>query len=131
MAVGIAGGVEAATRQMADEALKYAWDDHAEWRARLEAERSAQSESLDALARHESPMHAMYVHKTIRNHIREDDFVVYDGGDFCHFGRASTPALSPRTWLYLPTSGMLGQSLPTALAAKTRISEPAGVHVHG
>ena len=131
VAVGIAGGVEAATRQMADEALKYAWDDHAEWRARLEAERSAQAESLDALARHESPMHAMYVHKAIRNHIRDDDFVVYDGGDFCHFGRASTPALSPRTWLYLPTSGMLGQSLPTALAAKARVSEPAGVHVHG
>ena len=118
VAVGIAGDVEAVTRQMADEALKYAWDDHAEWRARLEAERSAQAESLDALARHESPMHAMYVHKAIRNHIRDDDFVVYDGGDFCHFGRSSTPALSPRTWLYLPTSGMLGQSLPTALAAK-------------
>ena len=118
VAVGIAGDVEAVTRQMADEASKYDWSDRTEWHARLEAERSAQAESLDALAKHESPMHAMYVHKAIRNHIRDDDFVVYDGGDFCHFGRASAPALSPRTWLYLPTSGMLGQSLPTALAAK-------------
>ena len=116
--VGIAGDVEAVTRQMADEASKYEWSDHVEWRARLDAESASQAESLDALARHESPMHAMYVHKVIRNHIREDDFVVYDGGDFCHFGRAFTPAQSPRTWLYLPTSGMLGQALPTALAAK-------------
>ena len=131
VAVGIAGDVEAVTRQMADEASKYEWSDHVEWRARLDAESASQAESLDALARHESPMHAMYVHKVIRNHIREDDFVVYDGGDFCHFGRAFTPALSPQ-YLVVPADLRYARAGPADGArGQARVSEPSGVHVHG
>ncbi len=118
VAVGIVGDVEAVAMQLAEEAVKYRWTPLTAWLKRLNVEREAQAESLESLAQPESPMHATYVHKAIRNQIRADDFMVFDGGDFCHFGRAYAPALSPKRWWYLPTSGMLGQSLPTALAAK-------------
>jgi acetolactate synthase I/II/III large subunit len=63
-------------------------------------------------------MHAMYVHKTLGNMLRPDDCLVFDGGDFCHFGRAYLPSRQPRRWWYVPTLGMLGSALPTAIAAK-------------
>ena len=63
-------------------------------------------------------MHATQVHKTLQSFLRADDYLVFDGGDFCHFARAYLPALTPRSWLYVSTLGMLGTALPTALAAK-------------
>jgi acetolactate synthase-1/2/3 large subunit len=58
------------------------------------------------------------VHKTLASLLRPDDYLCFDGGDFCHFGRALLPALQPRSWWYVPTLGMLGSSLPTALAVQ-------------
>ncbi len=120
--VGIVGDVDAVARQITAEASKYAWKD-SDWLARLNEQRAVQRKMLDALAGNDAPMHAVYVHKTVRQHIRQNDFVVYDGGDFCHFGRAYNPALSPYTWWYLPPLGMLGQSIPTAIAAKAAYPE--------
>ena len=60
----------------------------------------------------------MFVHTVLRPFLRDDDYLVFDGGDFCHFGRAFLPAVRPRSWWYLPGLGMLGPALPTALAAK-------------
>ena len=125
VAVGIHGDVEAVARQLTDEAAKREWRD-LPWLSRLEAECEAQRQELEALAARDAQtreMHAAFVHKTVRNHIRHDDFVSYDGGDFCHFGRAYNPALSPKTWWYLPPLGMLGQALPTAIAAKAAYPE--------
>ena len=50
--------------------------------------------------------------------LRPDDCLVFDGGDFCHFGRSFLPALKPKHWFNVSSLGMLGSSLPTALAAK-------------
>ncbi len=117
VAVGIVGDIGAISRQLVEEAAKHQWNE-LDWLKRMDDEREAQQRELDALAVNESPMHALFVHKMLRNQIGHRDFVSYDGGDFCHFGRAYTPALSPKTWWYLPPLGMLGQALPTAIAAK-------------
>ena len=122
VAVGIHGDVEAVARQMAEEASKRKWGD-LPWLSRLNDERVAQQGELESLALNESPMHATFVHKAVRHHIGSEDIVSYDGGDFCHFGRAYSPALSPKTWWYLPPLGMLGQALPTAIAAKAAYPE--------
>ena len=122
VAVGIHGDVEAVARQMAEEASKRKWGD-LPWLSRLNDEREAQQEELESLALNESPMHATFVHKAVRYHVGPEDIVSYDGGDFCHFGRAYSPALSPKTWWYLPPLGMLGQALPTAIAAKAAYPE--------
>ena len=113
----MAGDIEAVLEQLTREAERHSWPT-LPWLSRLGAEVDAQREHLESLAAAEMPMHALYVHKALRDHLREGDFVVYDGGDFCHFGRAFTPARTPRSWFYVSTSGMLGPTLPTALAAK-------------
>jgi acetolactate synthase-1/2/3 large subunit len=122
VAVGIHGDVEAVARQMAEEASRHKWGD-LPWLSRLNDEREAQQRELESLALNESPIHATFVHKAVRYHVGPEDIVSYDGGDFCHFGRAYSPALSPKSWWYLPPLGMLGQALPTAIAAKAAYPE--------
>ena len=63
-------------------------------------------------------MHALFVHQTLKSILRPDDCLIFDGGDFCHFGRSYLPALKPKRWLNVSSLGMLGSSLPSALAAQ-------------
>ena len=115
--VGMIGDVTSILEQMTKEAANYQWTDLA-WLEELRAARSAQAEWAENLARPDTPMHGLFVHKTLKSILRPDDCLVFDGGDFCHFGRAYLPALKPKRWFNVSSLGMLGSSLPTALAAK-------------
>ena len=115
--VGMVGDVTSVLEQMTREAADYQWKD-LPWLDELRAARSAQSEWTENLARPQAPMHALFVHKTLKSLLRPDDCLVFDGGDFCHFGRSFLPALKPKHWFNVSSLGMLGSSLPTALAAK-------------
>ena len=117
VAVGMVGDVASVLDQMTREAQNHMWKE-LPWVEELRAARSDQAEWAENLARPETPMHALFVHKTLRSILRPDDCLVFDGGDFCHFGRSYLPALKPKRWLYVSSLGMLGSSLPTALAAK-------------
>ncbi len=117
VAVGIAGDIDATLQQMTAEAAKYDWAD-LKWLGELRAERAVWQEHLESLAQPAAPMHAMYVHRIVSQALTPDDYLVFDGGDYCHFGRAYLPARTPKSWLYVSPSGMLGHTLPTALAAK-------------
>ena len=115
--VGMAGDITSILEQMADEAAKYEWKD-LPWLDDLRAARAAQAEWAEKLAQPKTPMHALFVHKTLKSILRPDDCLVFDGGDFCHFGRSYLPAVKPKHWFNVSSLGMLGSSLPTALAAK-------------
>jgi acetolactate synthase I/II/III large subunit len=115
--VGITGDVSSVLEQMTKEAANYRWKD-LPWLEELRAARSAQAEWAEKLAQPQTPMHALFVHKTLKSILRPDDCLVFDGGDFCHFGRSFLPALKPKRWFNVSSLGMLGSSLPTALAAK-------------
>ncbi len=117
VAVGIAGDVDAALRQLTEEAGRHTWHE-LDWVSELRAERAEWREHLESLALPQAPMHAMYVHRAVMQSLAPDDYLVFDGGDYCHFGRAYLPARMPKSWLYVSPSGMLGHTLPTALAAK-------------
>jgi len=117
VAVGMVGDVTSVLEQMTKEAANYVWKD-LPWLDELRAVRAAQAEWAEGLARPATPMHALFVHKTVKSILRLDDCIVFDGGDFCHFGRSFLPALKPKHWLYVSSLGMLGTSLPSALAAK-------------
>ena len=130
VAVGIVADIGTTLEQLAQEASKRQWQ-RLPWLDRLKSEKDTQARRLDALATAETPIHAAYVHKTIGRFLKPDDFLVIDGGDYCHFGRAMLPARRPRRWLHLPTVGMLGSSLPTAMAAKLAHPEAGVVHVIG
>jgi acetolactate synthase-1/2/3 large subunit len=116
-AVGMIGDVTAILDQMTAVAEKQTWKD-LPWLDELRTARRAQAEWAENLARAETPMHALFVHKTVKSILQPDDCLVFDGGDFCHFGRSYLPALRPKRWLYVSSLGMLGSALPSALAAK-------------
>lgn len=115
--VGMIGDVTSVLEQLTKEAANYPWKE-LPWLEELRAARSAQAEWAENLARPQTPMHALFVHKTLKSILRPDDCLVFDGGDFCHFGRSYIPALKPKLWFNVSSLGMLGSSLPTALAAK-------------
>jgi acetolactate synthase-1/2/3 large subunit len=117
VAVGMAGDVASVLEQMTAEAANYPWKDIA-WLEELRAARSAQEIWAENLAQAKTPMHALFVHQTLKSILRPDDCLIFDGGDFCHFGRSYLPALKPKRWLNVSSLGMLGSSLPSALAAK-------------
>jgi acetolactate synthase I/II/III large subunit len=115
--VGMVGDVASVLEQMTMEAANYQWQD-LDWLGELRAVRAAQSEWAENLARPATPMHGLFVHKTLKSILQPDDCLIFDGGDFCHFGRSYLPALKPKRWLNVSSLGMLGSSLPSALAAK-------------
>jgi acetolactate synthase-1/2/3 large subunit len=117
VAVGMVGDVTSVLDQMTQEAASLTWKD-LPWLDDLREAHAAQLAWAENLARAESPMHGLFVHRTIRSMLRPDDCLVFDGGDFCHFGRSLLPATKPKRWFYVSSLGMLGSSLPTALAAK-------------
>ena len=117
VAVGIVGDIASVVEQMTDEASRHTWSD-LPWLGRLKAEQEAQAERLDSMAVAAMPMHATFVHKTVQPLLSPQDVLVFDGGDFCHFGRAFHPAKRDASWLYIPSLGMLGSALPTAMAAQ-------------
>ncbi len=117
VAMGIVGDVPVILEQMTKEAQTHAWKE-LPWLEELRAARSAQQEWTDFHARSIRPMHALFVYKTLKSMLRPDDCLVFDGGDFCHFGRSYLPALKPKHWLYVSSLGMLGSAFPSALAAK-------------
>jgi acetolactate synthase I/II/III large subunit len=109
--------VTSVLEQMTKEAQSHPWKD-LPWLDELRSVRAAQAEWAENLARPQTPMHALFVHKTLKSLLRPDDCLVFDGGDFCHFGRSFLPALKPKHWFNVSSLGMLGSSLPTALSAK-------------
>lgn len=130
VSVGIVGDVESITVRMTAEAEKYTWRD-LPWLVELQDARREQRAEMEALAVQASPIHALYVHKVLLSLIDERDFLVFDGGDFCHWGRAYLPARTPRTWSYFSGLGMLGTAISTAMAAKLAHPERRAVVLSG
>jgi acetolactate synthase-1/2/3 large subunit len=115
--VGIVGDVGPVAEQLAAAAAGEPWPERP-WLARLRAARAAERARIEAFATSETPLRSMFVHKTLASILRPDDVLVFDGGDYAYYGRAYLPARLPRSWYYLPNLGLLGQAVPTAIAAK-------------
>lgn len=130
VAVGIVGDIASVLTQLTREAAQHSWQD-LPWLEELRAARAAQAEWAEGLAAPDTPMHAMFVHKTLESLLRPDDFLSFDGGDFCHFGRALLPAQMPKRWSYVSSLGMLGSSLPSALAAQVAYPESRVINLTG
>ena len=130
VSVGMVGDITAVLDQLTDEAKNHVWDE-LPWLEELRDARRAQAQWADDLARAETPMHALFVHKVIKSILQPGDCLVFDGGDFCHFGRSYLPALKPKRWLYVSSLGMLGSALPSALAAKVAYPDSRVIMMSG
>ncbi|HEX9146679.1 MAG TPA: thiamine pyrophosphate-binding protein [Candidatus Binatia bacterium] len=117
VAVGIVGDVSGVLEQLTREAKAETWKEPP-WVSELRSARADQEKWAQNLAKAKTPMHALFVHQTLKSMLRPDDCLVFDGGDFSHFGRSYLRALQPKRWFYVSSLGMLGSSVPTALAAK-------------
>ncbi len=114
--IGIAGDIAGVVEQFSQEASSFPWSD-GPWIQRLRAKREKQADWVASKAVPESPLHPLFVHQTLGELLGPDDVVVFDGGDYCHFGKLYFPA-RPRSWWSLPDLGMLGSAVPTAITAK-------------
>ena len=130
VALGMVGDVTSVLDQLTKEAEKHAWNE-LPWINELRDARRAQAEWAESLSRAETPMHALFVHKTVKSILQPEDCLVFDGGDFCHFGRSLLPALKPKRWLYVSSLGMLGSALPSALAAKVAYPDSRVIMLSG
>jgi acetolactate synthase-1/2/3 large subunit len=130
VAVGMVGDINSVLEQMTVEAQTHGWNE-LPWLEELRAARRAQADWAEDLARSETPMHALFVHKIIKSILQPEDCLVFDGGDFCHFGRSYLPALKPKSWLYVSSLGMLGSALPSALAAKVAYPDSRVIMLSG
>ena len=130
VAIGMVGDITSVLDQLTREAAKHSWSE-LPWINELRDARRAQGEWAEKLARAETPMHALFVHKTIKSILQPEDCLVFDGGDFCHFGRSLLPALKPKRWLYVSSLGMLGSALPSALAAKVAYPDSRVIMLSG
>ena len=117
VSVPILGDVGSVLDQFISEVPKYKWK-KSSWLEELRLCRDKQDSDLETLAGTSTPMHAMSVHRKLREMIPADACLVFDGGDFNHFARSYYKALSPNKWLYLSTLGMIGTGVPVACAAK-------------
>ena len=115
--VGIVGDVGPVVEQLLAEAVKEPWEELA-WVQRFRDVVASQVERMNAFVTDEVPMRSMRVHAALAEILRPDDVLVFDGGDYAYYGRATLPARSPRSWYYLPNLGMLGSAVPVAIAAK-------------
>ncbi|MDA0797554.1 MAG: thiamine pyrophosphate-binding protein [Chloroflexi bacterium] len=115
--VGIVGDVGPIVAQLAEEAQKSSWDE-LPWVQRFRDLTASHTERMNAFVTDEVPLRSMRVHAVIAAQLRPDDVLVFDGGDYAYFGRATLPARAPRSWYYLPNLGMLGSAVPVAMAAK-------------
>ncbi|MGB9604790.1 MAG: thiamine pyrophosphate-binding protein, partial [Bryobacteraceae bacterium] len=102
---------------------------NASWPARpwLEHARTLREQwrrSLHELARRqEPPMHPLAVFAELERRLPRNAVYSWDGGDFCHWGRAFLPARVSGGWIRLGPLGTIGAALPNAVALK--LAHPA------
>ncbi len=114
--LALVGDVGPIVGQLAEAAARMEWGE-LPWVERFREAVAEQKLRLEQFATDEVPLRSMFVHHALSRHLRADDVLVFDGGDYAYYGRAYLPARSPRSWWYLPNLGLLGQAVPVAMAA--------------
>ena len=120
VSVGIVGDLGAVVEQLTQESKKSAWPSQkiAPWIDQLRQDRQGWTDSLEAQAGRELPMHPMNVFTEIDHLIDDDTFLIFDGGDYAQWGRSYFKARKTGHWMRLGPLSHLGCGLPYALSAK-------------
>ena len=130
VAVGIVGDIGPTLSQLADAAETRRWAE-SDWVQSLRDTRAAYQEELAELANEADPMHPMFVSQTLQEFVDDDTPMTFDGGDYCHFFRASFRANTPNRWCYVSSFGMIGVGFPYALGAQAAFPDKRSVLVVG
>jgi acetolactate synthase-1/2/3 large subunit len=119
--IGILGDVGPIIGQLADEAAKHRWTRRDDWVASLTKAYDQWMEQLHELASPANPIHPMFVSETLQKFIDDDTHITYDGGDYCHFLRASIKRDRPFRFHNVSSFGMIGVGVPYALGAQVAL----------
>lgn len=119
--VGVLSDVGLAVSQLADEASALAWQESTEWFSALRNEREAWMEELFEHASPSTPMHPMFVSETLQKHLDADAHITFDGGDYCHFLRATVPRERPFRFHNVSSFGMIGVGVAYGMGAQAAL----------
>lgn len=119
--VGILGDLGPVIEQLSHEAGKQSWTRHDEWIDSLRSDHDAWMAGLYELASASDPIHPMFISETLQKFIDSDTHISYDGGDYCHFLRASIKRDKPFRFHNVSSFGMIGVGLPYALGAQVAL----------
>ncbi len=115
---------------ISEKSEEYEWQ-NLDWVKSLKETKKTYLADMDDLADNSIPMHPMEISKAIRESIDEDTFVVFDGGDYCHYSRATIPIENYLRTMYVSSFGMIGVGLPYAIGAKAALPDKKVVLVVG
>ena len=112
------------------ESEKIKWNNF-EWLKSLKDTKGNYINEMNKLSDGKLPMHPMDVSLSIQENLDEDTFLVFDGGDYCHFSRATVPIEKYLRSLYVSSFGMIGVGLPYAIGAKAALPDKKVILVVG
>ena len=121
--VAVLSDVGPAISQLADEAAALTWQEPTEWLSALRSEQEAWMEELYGHASPSTPMHPMFVSETLQKHLDEDAHITFDGGDYCHFLRASVPRQRPFRFHNVSSFGMIGVGVAYGMGAQAALPD--------
>lgn len=121
--VAVLSDVGPAISQLADEAAALTWQEPTEWLSALRSEQEAWMEELYEHASPSTPMHPMFVSETLQKHLDEDAHITFDGGDYCHFLRASVPRQRPFRFHNVSSFGMIGVGVAYGMGAQAALPD--------
>ena len=121
--VAVLSDVGPAVSQLADEASALTWQEPTEWLSVLRKEREAWLEELYEHASPSTPMHPMFVSETLQKHLNEDAHITFDGGDYCHFLRATVPREKAFRFHNVSSFGMIGVGVAYGMGAQAALSD--------
>lgn len=121
--VAVLGDVGNVVEQMLERAPAFDWSSEMEWLAKLKSAKEAWIASLYELAMDSDPIHPMLVSKTVQQFLEPDGHITFDGGDYCHFLRASIPRDEPFRFHNVSSFGMIGVGIAYALGAQVALPD--------
>lgn len=118
VSIGVAADLGQAVAQLAEAATDRTWTDRSAWHDTIRSARAEQLERMRSLSSDDAPLHPMSTVTALEPLLREDDFLVFDTGDYVQWGRSYLPARRPGRWYRVGPLGHLGSALPLALGCQ-------------
>lgn len=129
--IGILGDVGPVVSEMLEIAKKKKWKKNIDWIKKLTKSSNEWADKLDSLSTKTDPIHPMFVSKILRKFIDDETHVTFDGGDYCHFLRASIERNKPYRFNNVSSFGMIGTGIPYAIGAQIALPKHKVVVVTG
>ena len=129
--IGILGDIGPVVSEMLEIAKKKKWKKNIDWIKNLTKSSNEWTDKLDKLSTKTDPIHPMFVSKILKKFINDETHITFDGGDYCHFLRASIERNKPYRFNNVSSFGMIGTGIPYAIGAQIALPKHKVVVVTG